>query len=378
MLERVMLGQGCYNEAWLQQLIFDYPTLLPVDSIEPGFGELIAVGREVRCSHGYIDNLYVTPAGDIVLAETKLWVNPQARREVVAQALDYVASLMLMDHDVLERSVASSDGWRGGTLYDLVREHPDALDASGFVDAITSNLRRGRMLVLVVGEGIRREAEALAALLQGYAGAQFTFALVELATWRNPRTGDMLCVPDTLAQTVMIERGVVVVENGVALIKPMPDPALTVAKGKPSTLTDEMFFEHIANLSPDLPQAISDFLAQVEPYGVYADMKASLNLRAELGDGAPTINLGYIARNGQLWTNPLEKSVPRELALSYTRRLAALTGGTVASRAGLYLTVDGKSAPQVALLLPVHMHAWVAAIRELLDEVARYYRGVTA
>jgi hypothetical protein len=92
-LERILLGAGQYDEAWLQQLIFDHPALLPVVDIEPGFGELVAVAREVPCGHGYIDNLYVTRAGEIVLVETKLWRNVQARREVVAQALDYVAAL---------------------------------------------------------------------------------------------------------------------------------------------------------------------------------------------------------------------------------------------------------------------------------------------
>jgi hypothetical protein len=115
-LERVMLGKGHYSGAWLQQLIFDQPDLLPMGMIEPGFGTLIAAAREIRCGHGYIDNLYLTPAGDIVLVETKLWANAQARREVVAQALDYVAALTAMDHCLLEQAVAKADGWQGGTV----------------------------------------------------------------------------------------------------------------------------------------------------------------------------------------------------------------------------------------------------------------------
>ena len=44
---------------------------------------------EVNCGYGSIDNLFLTPTGDIILVETKLWSNAKARREVVAQALDY-------------------------------------------------------------------------------------------------------------------------------------------------------------------------------------------------------------------------------------------------------------------------------------------------
>src|SRR3546814_9834658 len=94
-LTRIRLGNGLHDENWLQTLIHDHPAILPVSDIEPGFGDLIAAAREVPCGHGYIDNLYLTPSGDIVLVETKLWRNSQMRREAVAQALDYVAALKI-------------------------------------------------------------------------------------------------------------------------------------------------------------------------------------------------------------------------------------------------------------------------------------------
>src|SRR3546814_20051753 len=68
-LTRIRLGNGLHDENWLQTLIHDHPAILPVSDIEPGFGDLIAAAREVPCGHGYIDNLYLTPSGDIVLVE---------------------------------------------------------------------------------------------------------------------------------------------------------------------------------------------------------------------------------------------------------------------------------------------------------------------
>jgi len=96
-LERIRLGSGNHDENWLQELIQDHPSVLPVADIEPGFGDPVAIAREIPCGHGLIDNLYLTPSGDIVLVETKLWRNSEIRREVVAQALDYVAALTAMD-----------------------------------------------------------------------------------------------------------------------------------------------------------------------------------------------------------------------------------------------------------------------------------------
>ena len=206
-LERASLSKGEYTEKWLQDLIHDHPELLAISEIEPAFGVPIPVAREVVCGHGIIDNIFLTPSGEIVLVETKLWRNPQARREVVAQALDYVASLMGMGFDQFEQQVLRAEGGASRRLYDFVAEEADALDEPAFIDAVSRNLARGRLLVLAVGDGIHQEAETLVDLLQSHAGAHFTFALVEVATWRDLDTGDLIAVPDVLAQTVMIERG---------------------------------------------------------------------------------------------------------------------------------------------------------------------------
>ena len=234
-----------------------------------------------------------------------------------------------------------------------------------FIDAVSRNLQRGRMLVMVLGDGIRQEAEALASLLQSHAGAHFTFALVEIATWRDVTSGTILAVPNTLAQTVMIERGILTFEQGVPQIKPVP---IQVAK-KAHSLSEEMFYEEIAKKDPTLPQAIRDFLKLVEPLGVYPDLKASLNLKVDVPEMSKPINLGYIGKNSQFWTNPLAWTVTEEQALSYGQALANLISGEVAQHDGIYLSTNGTSAPLVSSLLPKHAEAWVAAIEQLLAGV---------
>ena len=63
-----------------------------MDQIEPGIGRLIPVCMELPLSVGPVDNLLVTPEGNVVMVEVKLWSNPEARRKVVAQALDYATA----------------------------------------------------------------------------------------------------------------------------------------------------------------------------------------------------------------------------------------------------------------------------------------------
>ena len=363
-LERIHLGSGQHTESWLQELIHANPSVLPIPDIEPGFGDVIAVAREVPCGHGFIDNLYLTPMGQIVLVETKLWQNSQMRREVVAQALDYVAALTGMDFEAFESAVAKGQG-SAGKLYSMVAHRPDVLDEPAFVDAVNLNLRRGRMLVIVLGDGIRTETEALSALLQSHAGAHFTFALVEVATWRVEASGEILAVPSTLAKTVMIERGIVRLEQpGMVVLPPSQGNA---AKAKSISL--EEFWEALAAGDAGRPALVQSLLHALEPYGVYPDLKASLNLKVDLPEREKPLNLGYIQKNGQFWPNPAAWDLPERLWMPYFEGLAALVGGKVINDPGTkFVAVKGRSAPRIEQLLPKHQLAFVAAIERLVRE----------
>ena len=364
-LERIHLGQGIHNEKWLQELIHAHPSILPVSEIEPGFGELIAAAREVPCGHGFIDNLYLTPAGEIVVVETKLWRNTQMRREVVAQALDYVAALTGMSFDAFQTAVAKGVGGPR-KLYDLVADDQESLVESDFIDAVSFNLQRGRFLVIALGDGIRSETQALGELLQSHAGAHFTFALVELATWKNALTGDILAIPSTLAKTLMIERGIVRLEQGQMTVEPMP----VGAKNEPQSISMTEFWDALATKNTQLPDAIRAFLDALKPYGVYSDLKAALTLRAEAPEWEKTLSFGYIARNGQFWPH-LPSWVPEHIWKPYFEAVAAMLGGVVIDKPGArHVVVNGRAAPDINHLLPAHHDALVSAIGQVLRQLS--------
>lgn len=368
-LQPIRLGAGTpYDEDWLQRLIFEHPEALPVTDIEPGFGELIPIAMEVPCGHGFIDNLYLTPSADIVVVETKLWGNVEARRKVVAQALDYAAALSSMPYDVFETAVLRGETRlaKPASLHALVADHPDALPEDRFIDAVASNLRRGRMLVMAAGDGIRREAQLLADLLQSHAGAHFTFALVELAPYRIGDTDDVLVVPATLLKTAMVTRGVVVVEDTRTFVKPVPTRAAQPAQAQ--TLTEQDFYALMAERSPDLPRAIQDLIAGLETIGGYAEMRSSLNLKIEIEGLDRPVNLASIQRNGQVWTSYGAAALPRDVAERYARTLADCIGGIVGFEAAgaPYVTTNGKSAPRIEQLVPAHTERWLRAIEAIV------------
>lgn len=356
-LERIYLGQGTKNEDWLQGLIHMSPQILPIAEIEPGFGEPIAVAREVNCGHGQIDNLYLTPSGDIVLVETKLWRNAEIRREVVAQALDYVSALTAFSYEQFEAAVTRGSP-KSRRLYDWFENHPEALDEAAFIDAVSRNLRRGRMLVMVLGDGIRSETEALADLLQSHAGAHFTFALVELATWRAG--GDaILAVPDVIAKTVMIERGIVrLPESGVTI-----EPAPVEAKPRAQSISMSDFMARMAELDPDLPRAIYTLLDALEPLGVYPELKASLNLYADFPQLSRPANFGFIDKAGKFWTNPASWKLSETVWRPYFEAVAAMIDGQIIDEPNnRFVAIEGRSAPRITDLLPRHQDELVSAI----------------
>lgn len=200
--ERVGGAKGRHDEQWLQRLIHKHPSCLPMDQIEPGLSSLVPVCMELPLSSGYLDNLMMTPEGDIVIVEVKRFQNPQARREVVAQALDYATSLFGMNYTELEQAVLRSDfgqARKPTQLYDLFSD-AETLDEAAFIDAVNMNLKNGRIVVLVVGDGIKSEAEDLANGLQSHAGFHFTFALIELAIFNAVSDDELLVVPSVLAK----------------------------------------------------------------------------------------------------------------------------------------------------------------------------------
>jgi hypothetical protein len=323
-------GKGQFDEAWLQRLVHRQPGCLPVGEIEPGFGEPVAICMELATPHGPVDNLLMSPEGDVIMVETKLWRNPEARRKVIAQALDYASCLFEMSYEDLQRKALAADldgRPRPASLLDLFPEsqRPDEVS---FIDAVNRNLGRGEIMVLVAGDGIRPEMARLAEMLQAYAGFRFTFALVELAVYRVPETGAFLVVPSTLARTELVERAIVRVEDHrVSVLSPA-----TTARPKlaaPSTISKERFLEAMAERRADLPERLEQFLSRLAAIGVKAEFRRSLILRWASPGGGTEVNLGYIQRDGGVWTEAASRSAPKDLARAYIEELARAFGGEV-------------------------------------------------
>lgn len=202
------------DEAWLQNLIYQHPELLPVAHFDSGYAPLVSLGREVPTARGPIDNLYVSPEGVLTVVETKLWKNADKHRTVVAQILDYAKELAGWSYDDLAAAV-DSPGRKGGgsTLEERVK--PALVEASidllSFQESLVKNLASGNMLLLIVGDRVSANVALMAGAVQGVPGFDFTIGLIEMQIFAShgDQPWPIFIVSDVVGRTVEKTRGVV-------------------------------------------------------------------------------------------------------------------------------------------------------------------------
>jgi hypothetical protein len=268
-LSRMALGtEPGFDERWLQQRLFAQPTLIPLERIEPGAGPLIPVFREFALARAgglvFLDMLGVTRSGRLVLVECKLWRNPQARREVVAQLIEYAALLRGFSFaDLTARLKSLLGSSAANPLYELARAAVPGLDEAAFVDAVARSLALGDFHLIIAGDGIRADLQAIGSYLNATLGGAARLALVEIQLWRGSG-GQILVVPQLPLRTEVIEQRLVVGVDGVPLrlsssddrreVMPATSDGLLGARGQNRAfwqeVIDRLRFDH-----PDQPAA---------------------------------------------------------------------------------------------------------------------------
>src|SRR6266516_2747708 len=209
------------QEFRLQRFIMRYPTVLPIGDIEQALVPIVPVCMELPTrSDLRVDNLFVTPNGDLILVECKLWHNYESRREIIVQILEYGKEISSWNYGELQAAVRKGS-YRHlpqgesppQNLYDFVKSDPDVLEEKEFIDQVSKGLKRGRFLLLVVGDGIHEALGDLSDYVQLHAGLHFTLALVDIAIFRVP-SGGLYVQPRVIARTINIDRGIVSVRDG--------------------------------------------------------------------------------------------------------------------------------------------------------------------
>ena len=249
-LERMSLDRtgSEISERWLQELIDNAPNVLPVSQVYASVkDDLHSMGREITTSNGgSIDNVLISGSGHLIVVETKLWRNHQARREVVAQILEYAQDVKHWDYEKVERLWWKRHG-KGKTLHAAVA--PD-IDEAEWIDRVSDQMSAGEIVLLIVGDGIDSRAENLAETVAGRPDMMFRLALVELRVYSFDDQR-YLIMPSTMAKTTEIQRATVRLiydpkhKPDVRIEAPTPDAAGRPASGSRVSLDATQFLTQL-------------------------------------------------------------------------------------------------------------------------------------
>jgi len=232
-LERLPFDDPLINEGTLQRLIDQNPALVP------GNQQLVSLGREIGTAAGPIDNLFIDASGRLTIVEVKLWRNPEARRKVVAQALDYASAVASWSYTDFERAIQASSNddrsiWERVCAADAAM--PPTMDEGTFVDAAVENLERGAFDIVILGDGIRSDIQNLTGLLASRPDLAFHLELVQLRLYR---LGDdeLVVVPQVIGATHEVTRAIVEVATDgdrVYVNVQAPEEEVDIARSSPA------------------------------------------------------------------------------------------------------------------------------------------------
>lgn len=333
-LRRVPFSDKRLAEDFLQSALHRTPQLLPIEEIDSSYAPLISLGREIDS----IDNLFISPTGRLTIVETKLWRNPEATREVVAQILDYTTRISAWSYSKLEgnaRRAMSPAPIGEKSLYEFVNTsgQQKGLSEPQFVDEVQKTLETGRFLLLVVGDGIRENVENMLSALHEHPQKLFTFGLVELQIFEHPTMPETkLIVPQIVANSKEVVRAVVRVQTtgqaSVSVESEEPESG-KLSPGGRRTLSEDEFFDKIKDEDTrNLFTQLLTFSKEVEAEPHWCSNSVSIQLPDPNGS-RQKLTLFVMTTSGEVYTGWLasqlqEVSKSETIAYDYVKNLAEM------------------------------------------------------
>ncbi|MDR5750211.1 MULTISPECIES: hypothetical protein [unclassified Caballeronia] len=222
-----------HNERWLQERLFISPKLVPMTEMFGHGEDFVPLCRGLPLRYGasnvFLDLLGVSPTGKLVLIECKLWRNPEARREVIAQLFEYASLLADWSYSDLEARLKQARGMSGeNPIFRAVHAMYPDLSEARFVDSVSESLRTGNFLLAIAGDGIRSDLQSLRSLLATRDGLLASLALLEIQLYRDAE-GRTLLVPCVPVKSEVIAHRVVTRANGTPLTLESADSLATTA-----------------------------------------------------------------------------------------------------------------------------------------------------
>ncbi|MCK5786347.1 MAG: hypothetical protein KAH54_07300 [Candidatus Sabulitectum sp.] len=370
-LEKISLHSRLYTEDWIQDICFNNPNLLPVGELEPTFAGMIPICRELSTESGSIDLVYVNESGFITIGECKLWRNPEARRKVIGQILDYAKDLAKWDYPKFERECLKARKEHGKTLFQIVEEFYPEIDEAVFIDNLQNNLNKGRFLLTIIGDGIRGNMEELANFIHRNGNLNFTLGLIELPIYRNPDNDELIITPRVLAKTKEIER--VVYRFSDKLVEEK------VEKEENSrTISETVFFERLQNsVGKEVTEKFKNFVGELSSeLHIIPQMGRGKKLSVNLKSTNDTCNFASIQEDGEVWfygiVSKTEEMGNRKIGIDYLKKLAVIVNGEYYDKYKQWFWCVKRSGKYIQLVNYMKRSSdWKLLISQTMDEIRK-------
>jgi hypothetical protein len=167
-------------ETELQELLAESPSLISVEEIREGASPLIIAVREFGLpGSGNTDILAFNSRGDIVVVECKLAANPEIKRKVIAQVLEYGAYLWNMSYDDLNQRVYMRMNKNLAELVGEAEGDPE-WDEEIFRTTIEENLTSGSFVLAIAVDEMNDELNRTMRFLNTCGNPNFSFTVLEM------------------------------------------------------------------------------------------------------------------------------------------------------------------------------------------------------
>jgi len=188
---RLVEAKKFESEATLQTYLEQFPSLLPVWEVDEEAAPLLTIGREVGVPSGAVDLLFTDTNGILTVVETKLARNPEVRREVIGQVIEYASFLSTWDADDVERqandylhSERATEDYHDLNVYEaLSKVAGDEVPADVFRERIDDNLKRGRIRLVIVVDEIAEPLRSTVTFLNSF--STFDVLVLQLADFEE-------------------------------------------------------------------------------------------------------------------------------------------------------------------------------------------------
>jgi len=197
---RVLPSETFKYEEVLQNHIRDIPRLIPLEAVTEEEVLHMTIGHEWPAGTGSADVVLLGSDGVITIVETKLKRNPEARREVIAQILEYAAYLSEWTIADIGRYAGdffktrnADDRFENKSFDEALRIFlGDTEEIETFKSAVERNLRQGRIRLIVAVDEIGEQAQKIITFVNSYSA--FDLYLLQISS-HTDQDGRQIFVP---------------------------------------------------------------------------------------------------------------------------------------------------------------------------------------